>query len=121
MVRSCGVGCDSVVTRDRATDLLRQWAWLIPLVGGVPALVGYFLLPAEAANIAYEGFGLSATLAVVIGVRLHRPHHARFWLLLGVGFAMWTSGDVVSALLAPDGGDVPVPSIADLFYCSGYL
>jgi diguanylate cyclase (GGDEF)-like protein len=109
------------VNRDRATGLIRSWAWLIPLVVGLPALVGYFLLPPEAANIAYEGFGLSATLAVVVGVRLHRPNHARLWLLIGVGFALWTCGDVVSALLAPDGGDVPVPSLADLFYCSGYL
>src|SRR4051794_38931622 len=98
----------------------RRWIWVAPLAIGLPAIGVYYLLPPDVANVAYEFFGVAATAAVLGGVALHRPRHARLWVLLGVGIAAWTAGDVVSALLAPEGGDVAIPSFADVFYLAGY-
>lgn len=107
--------------RHRIVDVIRRRAWLVALGLGLLGLAGYTQLPPETANVAYELFGVGATLAVLVGLWLHRPNHPRLWLLLALGFALWTMGDVVSAVLAPDGGDVPVPSAADAFYLAGYL
>jgi diguanylate cyclase (GGDEF)-like protein len=111
----------SLAIGERRTALLRSRGWLIPLAVGTAGIVAYYLLPPDSANIVYEAFGVSATLAVLGGVALHRPDRAWRWLLLAAGLALWTTGDVVSALLAPDGGNVPVPSWADACYVAGYV
>jgi diguanylate cyclase (GGDEF)-like protein len=95
--------------------------WLAPLAFGLPAVLAYFALPAEAANVAYEGYGAVAALAVVAGVAIHRPPHRFLWLLVAAAFTLWTTADAISAVLAPDGGNVPVPSWADVAYYLGYL
>ena len=100
---------------------LRRRAWLAPLVIGLPGIAAYFTLSPEVANVAYEAFGLAAVVAVFAGIRLHGPHHRGLWQLVAIGFAFWLAGDVVTTLLAPDGGDVPLPSWADAGYLTGYV
>ena len=65
-------------------------------------------------------FGATATLAVIVAVVMHRPPHPGLWLLLALGFGLWTAGDTISALLSTDGGNVPVPSLGDVCYLAGY-
>jgi len=98
----------------------RRLLWIVPLLIGLPAAAAYLALPAAIANIAYETFGCLAVLAVIAAVRLHRPAHMRLWLVVGMGMALWASGDAAAALLAPNGGDLPTISPADLLYLSGY-
>jgi hypothetical protein len=58
---------------------------------------------------------------VLIGIVVHRPSPPWLWALAGAGFGLWTAGDAISALLALDGGNVPVPSWADLASYAGYV
>jgi diguanylate cyclase (GGDEF)-like protein len=103
------------------TELARGRLWLLPLVVGLPAVAGYYALPQETANIGFQAFGVAATLAVLIGVAIHRPADPRAWSLVAGGLALWTTADLASALLAPEGGNVPIPSPADPLYIGGYV
>jgi diguanylate cyclase (GGDEF)-like protein len=98
----------------------RRHLFLLYLAVGLPAVGVYYLLPPEIENVAYEVFGTAAVAAVLLAIALHRPLQARLWALVAIGFGLWTSGDAISALLSPTGGNVPVPSLADVAYLAGY-
>ncbi|HVA86877.1 MAG TPA: GGDEF domain-containing protein [Candidatus Saccharimonadales bacterium] len=99
---------------------VRRHAWLVPLAFGLPAVVAYFALPNAIESIAYDAFGACATISVLIAILLHRPARRHLWWLIAAGFGLWTAGDAISSLLAPGGGNVPIPSLADACYFAGY-
>lgn len=74
----------------------------------------YFFLPTEAQSGLYNLLGLSAAAAMLIGARWHRLEPQIAWLLLGLGVLALAVGNVVF------GESQPVPSLADMFYISGY-
>jgi PAS domain S-box-containing protein len=65
--------------------------------------------------------GLSGAVAIVIGVRIHRPAQARSWYLIATGLLLFVCGDVL-AYNYPSffGTELPFPSVADLFYLAVY-
>jgi signal transduction histidine kinase len=96
-------------------------------IGAVAAL-GYVvaprtgLLPGWAAElIFYIGFGLSAPVAIVLGVRRWRPHPALAWHLFAIGTLSFVLADLVYVLTR----ELPVhggfPSVADALYLASYL
>jgi hypothetical protein len=61
------------------TARLRGRLWLIYLAGGLAASAGSLLLPDLAKSIIYDLVGLSAVVAILCGVRLHRPARRGMW------------------------------------------
>jgi two-component system, cell cycle response regulator len=69
--------------------------WWVYYAVGVLALVVYFLLPAEQQSALYTSVGVSAALAVVLGVVIHRPAAPLGWLMLAAGQVSYATGDVI--------------------------
>ncbi|MGW3228294.1 EAL domain-containing protein [Kitasatospora sp. NPDC001095] len=72
--------------------------------------------------IWWTGIGLGGVAAIVVGVRLNRPAHARFWYVLALANLSFTVGEVIQAvqldiLHLPN----PFPSVADAFYLAEYV
>ncbi|AEV83579.1 signal peptide protein [Actinoplanes sp. SE50] len=96
------------------------WRWW--LVAGVSVTGGCALLPSSglAANLGYNAIGLLAALAVLAGVRLHRPERARAWYWLSAGQAATVTGDLLWEYFQYIAHQDPFPSVADVFYLSAY-
>ena len=96
--------------------------WRLYLVLGAAAVATYPLIPAGAARdgFATELIGLSAVLAIGIGVYLHRPRAVGAWLLLAAGQLAFVVGDFLFAYQEYVAHTSPFPSIADVCYLSGY-
>ncbi len=96
--------------------------WRLYLVSGAAAVATYELIPAGAARdgFATELIGLSAVLAIVIGVYLYRPRAASAWLLLAAGQFAFVVGDALFAYQEYVAHASPFPSIADVCDLSGY-
>ncbi|MGD0272802.1 MAG: bifunctional diguanylate cyclase/phosphodiesterase [Gaiellaceae bacterium] len=96
--------------------------WRVYLVLGAAAVATYLLIPAGVARdgLATELIGLSAVLAIVIGVYLYRPRAASAWLLLAAGQLAFVVGDALFAYQEYVAHASPFPSIADVCYLIGY-
>jgi len=84
--------------------------------------VGYFLLPPSAPKAAcYTALGVSAAVAVVVGVRTYRPSRPLAWYLLAAGQLVFSTGDAINYtyewVLRTE---TPFPSIADPLYLAVY-
>ncbi len=96
--------------------------WRLYLVLGAAAVATYPLIPAGAARdgFATELIGLSAVVAIVIGVYLYRPRAASAWLLLAAGQLAFVVSDALFAYQEYVAHASPFPSIADVCNLSGY-
>lgn len=90
-------------------------AWMV-LFTGI-----YYANPSQRI-IWWTGIGLGGVAAIVVGVRLNRPSHARYWYLLALANLGFTAGEVVQVVQMQflHLGS-PFPSIADGFYLAEYL
>ena len=97
--------------------------WVVYGLGGV-LLTTLYLVRWDhglAGNILYDSAGLSAVIAIVIGVRRHEPRNRLAWHLLALGQLLFVAGDVLWAVyqlilhVA-----IPFPSPADGLYLAGY-
>gem|GEM_PF-5043373 len=102
--------------------LARMSAWRAYFVFGLLVAGGYMALPSrEAQSIVYSAFALSVPLALLLGIRLHRPTAVSAWLLLVIGSLLFWSGDLVWTiyeLILRE--ETPKPSVADVPYFAGY-
>jgi signal transduction histidine kinase len=100
--------------------------WRYLAVGALIA-VAYYLVPATgllprwAAKIGlYNGLGLSAVAAIVVGTVRYRPERRLPWVLFGVGLLSYATADIIfytyQDLLHRD----VFPSLADVFYLAAY-
>src|SRR4029077_15055960 len=100
----------------------RPHAWQVYLALGAVGTVLYELVP------PFKGYapllnlmGLSAVVAVVVGVRRNRPGYALPWWLFAVGLGLYWLGDVYTysspKLLH---AEVPFPSAGDAIYLTVY-
>jgi diguanylate cyclase (GGDEF)-like protein len=71
------------------------YLWWVYFAAGAVALVVYFLLPADPQAMLYTGIGVSAALAMVAGVAIHRPAAPLGWLMLAAGQVSYATGDVL--------------------------
>ncbi|HEY8179051.1 MAG TPA: diguanylate cyclase, partial [Candidatus Limnocylindria bacterium] len=94
------------------------WQWFLGV--GMAISLGYFLLPSVAwQDLVYQVPGMLAVVAIVVGIRLHRPHDPRPWFALATGLALTAAGDWTLVLLDRVYGIDPFPSVADVFYLGG--
>jgi signal transduction histidine kinase len=108
----------------------RPWqlqAWLrYVAIGGAVALLylgipGGVPLPALVPRLLlYQGVSASAVVALVIGVRRHRPSNPLPWYLLIAGQAVYLLADLTFYTLHDLVHQVAFPSFADLLYLGHY-
>ena len=90
---------------------IASYAWVGYLgVSGVLAALYLFASPLQGNGPLINLLGLSSPIAIVIGIRLHRPKAVAAWLLFAVGQFLFFAGDLYTysypKLL---GADVPFP------------
>ena len=91
------------------------WAYLLVMA----PVVGLYLFGPSSLNSGpvFNAIGLSAVVAIVVGVRLNRPRHPLAWYLLATGQAMFVGGDVLAYNYERFfGRPLPFPSFADVVY-----
>jgi signal transduction histidine kinase len=102
-------------------------AWWAYLACGAVVAAAYYLVPATglvprwAAKIGlYNGLGLSAVVAIVVGVRRHRPERPLTWYLFAVGLLSYVTADVIFYTYQDILHLEVFPSAADVFYLAAY-
>ena len=95
-------------------------AWWLYLAVMVPIAVAYLAGPLNAGPV-FNAIGFSGVVAIVAGVRMHRPAARWAWYLIALGLALFVAGDVLAYnYKALFGGALPFPSIADPVYLAVY-
>jgi diguanylate cyclase (GGDEF)-like protein len=97
--------------------------WRIWLFVGATATVLYFTVLRSiphAIEVDYFLIGCGSFVAIVVGVRLHRPERVWVWYLFAAGMALWAVGDGVFNSLVIFRRSVPYPSPADPFFMAAY-
>jgi diguanylate cyclase (GGDEF)-like protein/PAS domain S-box-containing protein len=100
----------------------RPPAWLAYLGVGALLTAAYLLLPPfKGSGPVMNLLGLSAVVAILVGVRLHRPRSSAPWAFFAVGFVLFWFGDLYtySYPLLLD-REVPFPSLGDASYILVY-
>jgi diguanylate cyclase (GGDEF)-like protein/PAS domain S-box-containing protein len=105
-----------------ATTARRLGAWRLYLLGGVLLTALYVWVPPFAGSgPAMNLLGLSPVLAIVAGLRLHKPASPGPWRFFAVGFALFWLGDLYTySYPRLFGADVPFPSVGDGAYVLVY-
>jgi signal transduction histidine kinase len=100
--------------------------WVYVACGLVVALA-YYLVPASglaprwAAKIGlYNGLGLSAVAAIMVGVVRHRPERPLAWYLFAVGLLSYVTADIIFYTYQDLLHREVFPSLADVFYLAAY-
>ena len=98
-----------------------QPMWKVALAAGAIAVGGFFALPGvEAKDIGYQVIGIASVVAIVVGIRRNRPVETAPWYLLAAASVCFILGDAVLATYDFLGEEVPLPSVGDALYLSGY-
>src|ERR1700688_4778924 len=95
-------------------------AWWLYLALMLPVSVAYLAGPLSAGPV-FNAIGFSGCIAIVAGVRLHRPAARWGWYLIASAQALFVAGDVLAYNYKTlFGGALPFPSIADPLYLAVY-
>ncbi|GIF13655.1 putative bifunctional diguanylate cyclase/phosphodiesterase [Actinoplanes teichomyceticus] len=96
------------------------WGWWVAV--GVTATAGQLTLPngSLAANLYYNAIGLLSAVAILVGIRLHRPRRPAAWYLFSAGQAASAIGDLLWEYLSYVAHQDPDASVADVFYLGSY-
>src|SRR5665213_587882 len=94
------------------------WCYLVVLLAGLP--VCFFAVGGTAQRVVFYAYGFSAVVAIVVGLRMHRPGRRWPWLAFAGGLLLFAVGDVAFDLYAAAGNAIPVPSVADYLYLAAY-
>ena len=86
------------------------------------AAVAYFILPTTPLSklLLYNGIGLSAVIATLIGIRHKRGENRKAWILIVAGLISFLAGDVCYYILDALSETAPFPSAADALYLGMY-
>jgi signal transduction histidine kinase len=82
--------------------------------------VYFFLAPPRVAAVIYDGIGVAAAIALLVGARTRPPGQRIAWYLLAAGMAGQVGGDIYWTGFEMAGVLAPYPSWADLAYLSTY-
>ncbi|MEA2475872.1 MAG: two-component system, cell cycle sensor histidine kinase and response regulator CckA [Actinomycetota bacterium] len=95
-------------------------AWLVVILGGSAAVVGYFLIPNDVLRSSlFPLVGLSCgTIILTAATRIVPGRSA--WRCFGIALLLWGVGDAIWALYGLSGRVAPYPSWADVAYLLGY-
>lgn len=96
-----------------------KW-WFYPILGSAASIGYIFTPPGDLANTLYIGIGMSAVIAVLVGIRVNRPVARTAWWVVALATTMWLAGDLAFFWIEHVDGYLPVPSVADAIYLLGY-
>jgi signal transduction histidine kinase len=112
---------------DRVVRTVRTspaWSARLPVLYGGLGLVlvlVFLTVPSELGRaVFYDALAASAVLAILAGVRIHRPAKPLPWFLLAAGFGAFVAGEIAWHVYGFALEQDPFPSLADLFYLAGY-
>jgi diguanylate cyclase (GGDEF)-like protein/PAS domain S-box-containing protein len=102
-------------------------SWRRYLLGGLLVMAGGWLLPSftglppvPTRVACYQLLSLTVVVAILVGVRRHRPDLTRAWYVLAAARAVYVAGDLVFYTNALVFHDPRFPSLADAFYLGQY-
>jgi diguanylate cyclase (GGDEF)-like protein/PAS domain S-box-containing protein len=100
----------------------RSHAWAIYLAGGGLLTAAYLWIPPLKGNGPLINLlGLSSSVAIAVGIYLHRPKARAAWLLFIVGQFLFFAGDLYTYSYPKlFGADVEFPSLGDAIYLTVY-
>src|SRR5690242_4173642 len=96
------------------------WAWY---VGGASLLTALYLFvpPFKGNGPLINALGLSGVVAIVVGIRMHRPQAQAAWWLFVLGQFLFFAGDLYTySYPKVFGADVGFPSAGDALYLLVY-
>jgi PAS domain S-box-containing protein len=100
---------------------VKRSAWVLYLSLGVLTTLAYLFVHPIRVGTLFNAIGLSAVIAIMLGVRLQKPSRRLPWYLFALGQALFVAGDVITYNYDRlFGTPLPFPSIGDLFYLSVY-
>jgi diguanylate cyclase (GGDEF)-like protein/PAS domain S-box-containing protein len=95
-------------------------AWWLYLALMTPITIAYLAGPLNAGPV-FNGIGFGACIAIVVGVRTHKPAARLPWYLIALGQGLFAAGDVLAYnYKALFGTALPFPSLADPLYLAVY-
>lgn len=97
-------------------------AWLVYLAAGAAWALAYLLVPGHtlASDVLDDAGGFACAVAILAGVRLHRPARPAPWYLLAAAQLCSGAGDVIWSVYEDVLHDDPFPSVADVLYLAAY-
>ena len=100
---------------------MRSRAWALYLAIGGAVLTAFVFVHSIRVGPLFNVIGLSASVAIVVGARMHEPRQRLPWYLVAIGQALFVAGDVITYNYDRFFGTAPpFPSIGDLLYLSVY-
>jgi diguanylate cyclase (GGDEF)-like protein/PAS domain S-box-containing protein len=99
---------------------VNAWAWY---VGGASLLTALYLFvpPFKGNGPLINALGLSGVVAIVVGIRMHRPQAQAAWWLFVLGQFLFFAGDLYTySYPKVFGADVGFPSAGDALYLLVY-
>jgi len=91
------------------------WAWYVG-TGALLAVLYLFVPPFKGSGPLINAIGLSGVVAIIVGVRLHKPRARVAWWLFAAGQFLFFSGDVYTY----SNPDASFPSPGDALYLAVY-
>ncbi len=105
----------------RPTDGLAPYVAWIYVGLNLPLIVAIFLWPTLHVYL-WGVLGLGSAAAIVTGIVRNRPEHRSAWVVIALGVATFSMGDITYDVLTEFLHEVnPFPSLADVFYLVTYL
>jgi diguanylate cyclase (GGDEF)-like protein len=98
---------------------VRPWGVYVSV--GAVVLAAYLAVPAGIPrDVVYAALGVSSVVAILAGVRLHRPARPAAWYVMAVGQLSWVAGDSLYSWYSDVRKVSAFPSPADGFYLAAY-
>ncbi|MBC2904415.1 EAL domain-containing protein [Streptomyces cupreus] len=98
----------------------RRNAWWWFLAAGAAVITVYLVVTAPVRHLFSPVLAACATVAILVGVRWHRPRPSHSWYLFAVGMGLFTGADAIFGAFQVAGTPVPFPSPADVLYLAAY-
>jgi len=96
----------------------RAWR-MYALLGGLVSLM-YPFLHGRASTAVYLAVGVSGLVALLVGVRVHRPSQPSAWYFLAAGIACFVVGDGIFSWYDVRDVRAPFPGLPDVVYLMAY-
>lgn len=98
----------------------RAWKGYLA-ASAIGGLAYYFVPPFAKSGPFFNVLGAASVVAILVGVRLHKPRRRLPWYLFAAGQAMFIMGDVITYNYPKlFHHEIPFPSIGDFFYLAVY-